>query len=51
MRLHKSVKIAMVGKYTRRMDSYLSVIKVLQAASFHFDRKLEVVWMASTVAS
>jgi len=47
-RLTKRVKIAMVGKYTGLTDSYLSVIKALQAASLHCDRKLEIVWIAST---
>merc|ERR1740123_280200 len=46
-RLTETVKIAMVGKYTGLTDSYLSVIKALQAAALHCDRKLEIVWVAS----
>jgi len=47
-RLTEVVNIAMVGKYTGLTDSYLSVIKALQAAALHSDRKLQIVWIAST---
>ncbi|XP_031575221.1 CTP synthase 1-like [Actinia tenebrosa] len=39
------VKIAIVGKYTKLEDAYLSVLKALKHASLHCNRKLEVVWV------
>ncbi|CAM6111096.1 unnamed protein product [Calypogeia fissa] len=42
------VKIAMVGKYTRNSDSYLSVIKALLHASNAASRKLVLKWVAAT---
>eukprot|EP00494_Astrolonche_serrata_P024538 UN24797 len=46
--LKDTVKIAMVGKYTGMLDSYLSVTKALQAAALHCNRKLEIVWIEAT---
>jgi len=43
-----SVTIAMVGKYTGLSDSYLSVIKSLQHASFFVDEKVDIEWIEST---
>ena len=42
-RLLDSVKIALVGKYTKFQDAYLSVIKALKHASLHCNRHLDVV--------
>jgi len=39
------IKIAMVGKYTGLQDSYLSVIKSIQHASFFVDEKVEIEWI------
>ncbi|TYK13389.1 CTP synthase [Cucumis melo var. makuwa] len=44
-KLHDSVKIAMVGKYTGLSDSYLSVLKALLHASVASHRKLVVEWV------
>ncbi|XP_023554299.1 CTP synthase isoform X1 [Cucurbita pepo subsp. pepo] len=44
-KLHDSVKIAMVGKYTGLSDSYLSVLKALLHASVVSNRKLTVEWV------
>uniref|UniRef100_A0A0A0K5U7 CTP synthase n=1 Tax=Cucumis sativus TaxID=3659 RepID=A0A0A0K5U7_CUCSA len=44
-KLHDSVKIAMVGKYTGLSDSYLSVLKALLHASVASNRKLVVEWV------
>lgn len=41
-RLHESVTIALVGKYTELMDSYISVKKSLEHASLVCNRKLEI---------
>ncbi|XP_038876696.1 CTP synthase-like isoform X2 [Benincasa hispida] len=44
-KLHDSVKIAMVGKYTGLSDSYLSVLKALLHASVASNRRLIVEWV------
>ena len=36
----EEVKIALVGKYTKLEDAYLSVIKALKHAALHCNRKL-----------
>ena len=41
-RLHETVSIALVGKYTDLMDSYISVVKALEHASLVCNRKLQV---------
>ncbi|KAK4204149.1 putative CTP synthase [Triangularia verruculosa] len=38
-----SVQLALVGKYTSHMDSYLSVVKALEHASMHLKRKLHLI--------
>ncbi|CAB4307283.1 unnamed protein product [Prunus armeniaca] len=43
--LHEPVRIAMVGKYTRLSDAYLSVIKALVHASVARGKKLFVDWV------
>jgi CTP synthase len=37
------IKIALVGKYTQHMDSYLSTVKALEHAAMRCDRKLDLV--------
>ncbi|KAK4742455.1 hypothetical protein SAY87_000456 [Trapa incisa] len=44
-KLHKPVRIAMVGKYTGLSDSYLSVLKALLHASVARHKKLVVEWV------
>ncbi len=39
-RLHESVRICLVGKYTTLQDSYISVVKALQHAALASNRKL-----------
>ncbi|PON38353.1 CTP synthase [Trema orientale] len=46
-KLHDSVRIAMVGKYTGLSDAYLSVLKALLHASVACRRKLIVDWVAA----
>ncbi|KAK9669586.1 hypothetical protein RND81_13G141500 [Saponaria officinalis] len=46
--LHKTVRIAMVGKYTGLSDSYLSVLKALLHASVACERKLIVDWVPAS---
>jgi CTP synthase len=41
-RLHESVNIALVGKYTELQDSYISVVKSLEHASLSCNRKLNL---------
>ncbi|CAL8149873.1 unnamed protein product [Prunus armeniaca] len=43
--LHEPVRIAMVGKYTKLSDAYLSVIKALVHASVARGKKLFVDWV------
>ncbi len=44
----EEVHIAVAGKYTDLSDSYLSVIKALQHASFSVNRKLVIDWIESS---
>lgn len=46
-RLLDEVKIALVGKYTKLEDAYISVLKALKHASLHCNRCLQVVWVES----
>ncbi len=46
--LKEEVCIAMVGKYTGLSDSYLSVIKALNHASFAASRKLVIEWIEAS---
>jgi CTP synthase len=42
-----TVRIALVGKYVRVADSYLSVVEALRHAGFHHGTKIEVFWVDS----
>ena len=42
-RLLDEVKIALVGKYTKLEDAYISVLKALKHASLHCNKRLNVV--------
>jgi len=44
----KEVSIGIVGKYTGLEDSYISLIKALQAGAMWSDRKLVVKWVESS---
>ena len=44
----KSVKIAMVGKYTALKDSYISIIEALRHAAAHLKVRTELVWVEAT---
>jgi len=44
----KEVSIGIVGKYTGLEDSYISLIKALQAGAMSSDRKLVVEWVESS---
>ena len=44
-RLHDSVSIVLVGKYTHLQDSYISVVKSLQHAALSCNRKLKLEWV------
>ena len=46
--LGDDVRIAMVGKYTGLTDSYLSVIKSLQHASYAVERTLQIDWIEAS---
>ena len=46
--LGEDVHIAMVGKYTGLTDSYLSVIKSLQHASYEVNRTLVIDWIEAS---
>jgi CTP synthase len=43
----ETVRIALVGKYIRVADSYLSVVEALRHAGFHHGTKIEVFWVDS----
>ncbi|KAL1956975.1 hypothetical protein VTO42DRAFT_6464 [Malbranchea cinnamomea] len=43
--VHKTVNIALVGKYTSLHDSYLSVIKSLEHSAMACRRKLNIIWV------
>ena len=42
-RLLDEVRIALVGKYTKLEDAYISVLKALKHASLHCNKRLNVV--------
>lgn len=44
----EEVVIAVVGKYTGLGDSYISLIKAVQAGAMHADRKLVIRWVESS---
>jgi CTP synthase len=43
----ESVRIALVGKYVRVADSYLSVVEALRHAGIHHSAKIDVFWVDS----
>ena len=43
----RSVRIALVGKYVRLEDAYLSVVEALRHAGTHHDAKVEIDWVDS----
>ncbi|HEX4282673.1 MAG TPA: CTP synthase [Solirubrobacteraceae bacterium] len=43
----RSVRIALVGKYVRLEDAYLSVVEALRHAGTHHDAKVDVDWIDS----
>ncbi|KAI9139732.1 CTP synthase [Paraphysoderma sedebokerense] len=47
-RLHDSVTICLVGKYTHLHDSYISVMKSLEHASLSINRKLILKWVEAS---
>ncbi|KAJ3394902.1 CTP synthase ura7 [Entophlyctis sp. JEL0112] len=47
-RLHDTVTIVLVGKYTYLHDSYISVVKSLEHASLSCSRKLKLEWVEAT---
>jgi CTP synthase len=47
----RSVRIALVGKYVKLEDAYLSVVEALRHAAVHHDCKVEVDWVDSETVS
>ncbi|KAF9365303.1 CTP synthase ura7 [Mortierella sp. NVP85] len=47
-RLHDTVTIALVGKYTNLQDSYASVVKALEHASLNRHKKLIIKWIEAS---
>ncbi|KAF9206900.1 CTP synthase ura7, partial [Podila verticillata] len=47
-RLHDSVTIVLVGKYTNLQDSYASVVKALEHASLNCHKKLIMKWVEAS---
>ena len=45
--LHKTVKIALVGKYVKLHDAYLSVMEALNHAGFELGAKVQIKWVES----
>jgi CTP synthase len=43
----ETVRIALVGKYIRVADAYLSVVEALRHAGFHHSAKVELFWVDS----
>ena len=43
----ETVRIALVGKYVKLEDAYLSVVEALQHAGIHHGAKIEVFWVDS----
>ncbi|KAL2017193.1 hypothetical protein VTK56DRAFT_2513 [Thermocarpiscus australiensis] len=43
----EEVKIALVGKYVRSQDAYLSVVKALEHSAMRIRRKLNLLWIDS----
>jgi CTP synthase len=40
-----TVRIALVGKYVKLQDAYLSVVEALKHAAIHHGRNLEIIWV------
>jgi CTP synthase len=47
----ETVRIALVGKYVKVADSYLSVVEALRHAGFHHGARIEVFWVDSETLS
>ncbi|KAI8854027.1 CTP synthase N-terminus-domain-containing protein [Chytridium lagenaria] len=47
-RLHDTVTIALVGKYTNLQDSYISVVKSLEHAALSSNRKVKILWVEAS---
>ncbi len=47
---NKTVKIALVGKYTKLHDAYLSVMEALQHAGYVLGSKVEINWVNQNVS-
>ncbi|KAJ3214541.1 CTP synthase ura7 [Dinochytrium kinnereticum] len=47
-RLHDTVTIALVGKYTNLQDSYISVVKALEHAALSSNRKVKILWVEAS---
>ncbi|KAG0307220.1 CTP synthase ura7 [Dissophora globulifera] len=47
-RLHDTVTIVLVGKYTNLQDSYASVVKALEHASLNCRKKLVIKWVEAS---
>ncbi|KAF9425912.1 CTP synthase ura7 [Entomortierella beljakovae] len=47
-RLHDTVTIVLVGKYTNLQDSYASVVKALEHASLNCNKKLIIEWVEAS---
>ncbi|KND05063.1 CTP synthase [Spizellomyces punctatus DAOM BR117] len=47
-RLHDSVNIVLIGKYTQLKDSYISVVKALEHAALSCNRKLVIEWVEAS---
>ena len=45
--LHKTVKIALVGKYVQLHDAYLSVIEALKHAGYALGADIDILWVDS----
>ena len=48
-RRSRDVRIALVGKYVKLEDAYLSVVEALRHAGMHHDCKVEIDWVDSEV--
>lgn len=44
---HGEIDIALVGKYVKSHDAYLSVVKALEHSAMHIGRKLNLIWVDS----
>jgi CTP synthase len=44
---NETVRIALVGKYVKLADAYMSVVEALRHAGFHYGTKIDVFWADS----